>query len=294
MKKLCSMLLVMFLLTGTAFAGGLGGLNGAGSGNSGGGLSGLAATKAYMLPDPCLAFSDEHMMEFGTLYMADYQFSDEYLCDAYFYPYQERTFYTRYATVAKDFGYTMTQTTVDGMAGYSIQRGDGLEALMVPDFNDGMLFLVEKGMDFQLMNILSCTMDGVAYTMTVYGMDNPEFLGNWIIRYWNSSDPINWESFVIGLPKYAKAGDYFEKRQKSAKVEGLTLDYNRFGDTLRLLYGAGYLSDGITNSRDYAVVTVTRRDETPYGTLFAGTFEGRFFGGEHIIEGGTFCGLIEE
>ena len=292
MKRFCILLTaLLILLAGTACAQGLGGLGGLG-GSSGGGLSGLTSGYSGLLPDPCLAIEDHDGV--GTLYMKDYQFSADYVCDAYLYPRQQSKFIGEYTRVLRDFGYTLTETTVDGLAGYSIQCGDGKEALLVTNFEGRMLLLVEKGMDFVLTDVCTVNYNGADYHMALYLTDTPD---NYPHDRWGMTYKVAngyFELLSIDIPKDARTGSCYEIMDESDCFDGLKMDYYRNYKFTELLYDSVtlYRSDGIENSRDYATFTISRVEDTPYGRLIVGTFEGRFYKGDDVFSNGSFSALI--
>lgn len=292
MKKLCIVLLaLMIALTGTALAGGLGGLGG---GTSGGGLNDLTK-KTTLLPDPCLALDDPNMV--GKLYQADYQFSADYLCDAYIYPYLGRKFISDYTEVLRRFGYTIAQTKVDGVDGYSIQRGDGLEALLVLDFDGQTLFLVEKGMDFVLTNVMTCVYNGSATEAYLWFKSTPEkyILNNsWGMTFKGVN--AKFDRLQFDIPDYAKAGDVYEIMTTRDAYEDLKLTmWPKSGNPVTLLYdNASWRQDEINSNRDHAAFEILRLENTELGMLLVGTFEGSFDSGRYEIENGYFSAMIND
>ena len=141
MKKMLSLVLALMLCMACAAASAAGF-----SGLSGGGFSGLSVSGgAEALPDPAKVTDS-----YGTLMQADYAFSSDYLCDAYIYerPRTINAFTDEYFSLCRKAGYTVTETTVDGVNAYSIQADDAHYALLVTNFDGQMLLLVQKGMDF--------------------------------------------------------------------------------------------------------------------------------------------------
>ena len=292
MKKLCAFLLtLMIVLTGTAFAGGLGGLGG---GTTGGGLQGLTSTTT-LLPDPCLALNDPDMV--GKLYQADYQFSEDYLCDAYIYPYLGKGFVSDYTDLLREFGYTLTETTVDGVSGYSIQRGDGLEALLVLNFNGQTLFLVEKGMDFVLTDVMTCVYNGSRTEAYLWLKSTP---GKYILNNsWGMTfQGVNakFDRLEFDIPDYAVAGDIYEIMSTSDAFEDLKLTlWPKSGNPVTLLYDtASWRQDEINSNKDHVTFEIIRLEETSQGTLLVGTFEGGFDSGKYRFEDGTFAAMIND
>lgn len=292
MKKLCAILLaLMLMLTGTAFAGGLGGLGG---GQTGGGFKGLT-TQTTLLPDPCLALVDEDPDMIGKLFQADYQFSEDYLCDAYIYPYLGRKFVAEYTYILEKFGYTMTETKVDGVAGYSIQRGDGLEALLVLDFDGQTLFLVEKGMDFVLTNVMTCVYNGTDTTGYLWLKSTP---GQYVLsNSWGMTfKGVNakFDRLDFDIPDYAAAGDVYEIMSTRDAFEDLKLTlWPKTGNPVALLYdNASWRQDEINSDKDHVTFEVLRLEETEMGMLLVGTFEGTFDSGKYEFEDGSFSAMI--
>lgn len=294
MKKICMLMLaLMIALTGTAFAGGLGGLGG---GTTGGGWDGLTGTTT-LLPDPCLVLVEDDPDMVGKLYQADYQFSEDYLCDAYIYPYLGRKFVSDYTVLLKDFGYTITETKVDGVDGYSIQRGDGLEALLVLDFDGKTLFLVEKGMDFVLTNVMTCVYNGSQTEAYLWLKSTPEkyILNNsWGMTFKGVN--AKFDRLQFDIPDYAAAGDIYEIMSTSDAFEDLKLTlWPKTGNPVTLLYdNASWRQDEINSNKDHVTFEITRLEETSQGMLLVGTFEGSFDSGKYKFEDGQFSAMIND
>lgn len=294
MKKLCVLLLaLMIALTGTALAGGLGGLGG---GTTGGGLDGLISSTT-LLPDPCLAIVEDDPDMVGKLYRADYQFSEDYLCDAYLYPYLGKGFVSKYTSILKDFGYTITETKVDGVDGYSIQRGDGLEALLILNFDGQTLFLVEKGMDFVLTNVMTCSYNGTATKGYLWLKSTP---GKYVLsNSWGMTfKGVNaqFDRLQFDIPDYAVAGDIYEILSTGDAYEDLKLTlWPKTGNPVALLYdNASWRQDEINSNKDHVTFEITRLEETSQGTLVVGTFEGSFDSGKYKFEYGSFSGMVND
>lgn len=293
MKKVCMLLALMIALTGTAFAGGLGGLGG---GTTGGGLDDLIG-KTTLLPDPCLALVEDDPDMVGRLYQADYQFSEDYLCDAYIYPYLGKRFVADYTNVLRKFGYTITQTQVDGVDGYSIQRGDGLEALLVLNFNGETLFLVEKGMDFVLTNVMSCVYNGTNTKGYLWLKSTP---GKYILsNSWGMTfKGVNakFDRLEFDIPDYAVAGDIYEIISTRDAFEDLKMTlWPKSGNPVALLYdNASWRQDEINSDKDHVSFEILRLEETEMGTLLVGTFEGVFDSGRYEFEDGYFSAMIND
>ena len=295
MKKWCVLFLVLVLtLTSTALASGLGGLGGLGGGTSASGGINDLKTRSTLLPDPCLAIDDKAAV--GTLLQADYQFSADYLCDAYVYPRQGQNFASTYSGLLKKFGYTMTETTVDGYKGYSIQNGDGKEALLVLNFDGQTLFLVEKGMDFVLTNVMTCVYNGTptnAYLYLKYTPGKHVLNNSWGMTF--KAVQGKFDNLEFDVPDYARAGDVYEIMSTRDYYEDLKLDlWPKSGNPVTLLYDDITFRriDKIKSNDDFYILTVTRLEETEEGTLLVGTFEGSFDGGRYEFEAGTFAAMI--
>ena len=144
MKKLFSLLICIALLCAAAAAEGLSGLA-----DNSQGLSGLADLMVQPLPDP-----SDMLGTSGTLIRENYQFSEDFLCNAYAYarPGTEDAvdiFLSAYAQQAAQCGYTVSETTVEGVDAYRMDHpSSGAYALLLPNFNGQILLLVEEGMEF--------------------------------------------------------------------------------------------------------------------------------------------------
>jgi len=131
MKKQVAVILalVLSICFVSACASGLSGLN----------IGGQSGLSSATLPDPAKVLDS-----YGKLLQADYAFSEQFLCDAYLYdsPSSISDFMDRYTVVCRKAGYSVTQTEVDGAAGYSIQNGSGVSALLVPNYQGQMLIML--------------------------------------------------------------------------------------------------------------------------------------------------------
>lgn len=279
MKKLFALLLVAMLLVGSAMAGS---------------LDDLLPKPSGLLPDPCLAVRGDDRSFVGKLYRENFVLGTDYVCDAYLYPRVTRSFLGSYTRVLQKFGYTIVETQVDGRDGYSIQCGDGKKALMVPDFNGQMLFLVEKGMDFVLTNVCTVTYNGAEYHMYLYLQDTPE---EYPYTSWGATYKVEnayFETMAISLPKDIRAGSYYDVPAEEDCYTGLKMDYYRNYKFKTLLYDSVPFGrmDAIENSRDYARFSITRVEDTEYGRLIVGTFSCCFDEGEDEFENGWFSMIL--
>lgn len=98
------------------------------------------------LPDPAELVGSE-----GSLLAEDFQYSADYLCDAYLYANPENWdgFFLNYEAMLVESGYTATLTEDGGRVVYRLeQAGTGECALLVPNFQGHMLLLIQQGMAF--------------------------------------------------------------------------------------------------------------------------------------------------
>lgn len=282
MKKLFVLLMTAMLLVSCACAGSLDDLLPASSG---------------LLPDPCLAVRNQYRFV-GQMYRENFTLGTDYHCAAYLYPEVDDSFVSSYAKLAKQYGYTMTETKVDGRDGYSIQNGTGLKALMVPEFQNHMLFLVEKGMDFVLTNVCSFTYNDATYQMALYQYDTPKAYPHdrWKMRYRGENSAF--EQLSVSVPKEVRTGNKFTVKGGEDAYDGLTLAYTETSSyNNRLLledYAVLYRTDCIDGPRDYAKFNITRVEDTPTGKLIVGTFEGCFSNEGEVFEDCCFSALIPQ
>ena len=104
-----------------------------------------AAIPPQPLPDPNEAM-DVGRFEFVA---SNYQFSEDYVCDAYLYDQPEDfdSFLEQYAELALGNRHRMEETTLDGMKAYAFVSYH--TAYLIPDFEPGkMLLLVAEKMEF--------------------------------------------------------------------------------------------------------------------------------------------------
>lgn len=287
MKRSLSLVLALIfcLLCSTAFAAGLSGLGS-------GGLSGLSlGGSSDALPDPA-----EVTEETGSLLQADYAFSGDYLCDAYLYPRPDNTadFIDQYTVVCRKAGYTLNETTVDGARGYSIQSGDGKYALLVPNYEGQMLFLVQKGMTFTPQtrtNYATFTYNNRDYEAEVYFTSEWAFYNAFGVTFKVERAPF--ETLTIYFPQYARSGDEFYVG-KSDFIEGfeISMDHDRWLlNSLQPFYGGR--DDDIESSRDYAQLVLHTVKDTDDGILVEGTFNGSFRSGDVVFEDFVFSAIID-
>lgn len=292
MKKLFVLLLTAMLLMSCAYAGSLEDLL---NQPAGGSLDDLIEAPSGLLPDPCLANSKDPTFV-GELYRENFTLGTDYVCDAYLYPRVSNSFVSSYTRVLQKFGYTMTETTVDGRDGYSIQCGDGLEALMITDFNGKMLFLVEKGMDFVLTNVCTVTYNGADYHMYLYLQTTPS---SYPYDSWGGTYKVEnayFERLALDFPKDVRSGSFYDVPAEAACYDGLKMDYYRNYNFKTLLYDnvTLYRTDAIDSSRDFATFSISRVEDTEYGRLIVGTFEARFSSGDDEFENGSFSMMISD
>lgn len=104
----------------------------------------LAATGGEVLPDP-----SEALGQAGALLREDYLFSTDYLCDAYVYlpPEDASAFLDQYEAIVRDSGFDISPCVADGQDAYRIESPvSGLYALLFPEYEGRLLFLVQDGM----------------------------------------------------------------------------------------------------------------------------------------------------
>ena len=251
-----------------------------------GGLDGLKPTGGKALPDPA-----EVTGKSGMLYSADYAFADDYLCDAYTYEPAGSTlsFMDDYTVLCRKAGFSVTATLVDGLDGYSIQDGSGLYAMLVPEFGDQMLLLVQKGMNFELkkkVNYATCVYNDREYELTLYGTELSNYFKWFSITFAVERAPF--EHITIYFPEYTRSGDaYYSDKTKKAKGFGVNLD----DMNIELLRPEGL--DHINGTMDYASLEIHKLEDVDEGILIEGVFDGCFNKGEMVFRDFVFSAIVE-
>lgn len=286
MKRCFALFLALLLLLSAApaFAAGLSGLGG-------GGLSGLVSDKNEPLPDP-----SEALDELGSLLMADYAFSEDYLCDAYVYnrPGSVNTFIDKYTQLCRNAGYSVAETTVDGAAGYMIKNSSDPYALLVTDFEGQMLLLVEKGMDFtpeKRTNYATCLYNGRECELEVVDTGTWAFVNAYEIMFKAKSAPFKY--LTLYFPQYARSGDEFNV-DKNSFIEGFEVSLNNDGwlvSSQQKYYGGR--DDEIESGKDFGRLEITTLEDTDDGLLVEGLFSGSFNKGALVIEDFVFSAILD-
>jgi len=256
------------------------------------GLAGLKGASAPSLPDPEAVLSAK-----GSLLQADYQFSEDFLCDAYLYAYAGKDV-LRYLAAAQQAGFETSAETVDGQAGHVIALGE-LKALLVPEFEGGLLLLGEKGMAFdgakeqtasekpaptaapqaeaEKDEYVTMTHNGrtCECTSPLYS-NGREPLHNayniWLTPHGSKITSINFT-----IPQYAKSGDSFVvwKDQAITGLEFYVAEDNSFGQYYVSDMGS-FHSQGFAASTDYYVLKVDSLELKGGVTVIEGTIRARF------------------
>ena len=286
MKKFFALFiaLTLCLSCAAAHAAGLSGLGG-------GGLDGLIVSGNHPLPDP-----SEALGELGELLQADYAFAQDYICDAYIYsrPSSVSSFIDKYTQLCRSAGYTLSQTTVDGAAGYSIQNGSGEYALLVTDFDGMMLLLVQKGMDFtpeKRTNYATCLYNGRECELTVSRTDTWAFVNAYNIMFKAQQAPFKYINLYF--PQYARSGDEFYV-DKNSFIEGfeVSLDNETWLVSSQQKYYGGR-DDEIESSKDFGHLVITTLKDTEDGILVEGKLSGSFGKGSTVIEDFVFSAVLD-
>lgn len=281
-KTILSLILALCLCVSASFA--------AAAGLAG--LRGDAVVAADGLPDPALAMEGVY----ATLLQKDYQFSESYICTAYTYPMPRsmQSFLNDYQEIAARSGYSVESQTIDGTQGYIVRDGGGLYAMLIPYFENKLLFLVHNGMDFALaerQNYMTITYNGEDYTFTgISGRINAEALNTYSMIFQND-DTLNdreLSQLTIEIPTDVAAGTELYVHGKLI-IKGFYMWMNTYEKlVMDYLTHYGNRRDAIDNAKDYALLTVTEKTVTSDGTLIKGKFEGRFSSGQKVFENGQF------
>ncbi|MBR3763906.1 MAG: hypothetical protein IKK57_05055 [Clostridia bacterium] len=281
MKRFLALILAVLLMAActTASASGLAGLLG-------------GTTTAQPVPDPVKVTG-----AYGSLLAENYQFSADYLCDAYVYakPDDVREFVNMYTVSCRQAGYSVTAATIDGAQAYTIQRGDGSYACLFPDYGGQMLLLIQKGMTFELQsrtNYATIIYNNLAYELEMWSAEEWLWFDAWNLYFKCDRGVIKY--IQITLPRAAVSGDEYYVSGKD-HVEGFSLMLDMEKELLGInapLFGVR--SDAIENSRDYAHVVVHTVRDVEGGVLIEGEFNGSFDKGTIIIEDFIFSAIVEK
>lgn len=288
MKKLFALLLALSLCLACAAASAAG-LSGLG----GGGLAGLGGGSTdEPMPDPSKVLDS-----YGQLLQADYAFAEDYLCDAYVYerPSNTSDFIDRYTTACRKAGYSVTETTVDGAAGYSIQNGSGTYALLVPDFDGQLLLLVQKGMDFDYQertNYAACVYNNRDYELSVFSTDDYASTNSYSISFKAERAPFKY--IDIYFPQHARSGDVFSvSGQKYIEGFEASLDNSRWLVSSVEGLTSNYRYDDIDpKSDDFATLELYTVKETDDGLLVEGCFNCTCDSGDTVFEDFVFSAVV--
>lgn len=282
MKRFLALILAAMLVAGcgVASATGLAGL-----------LGGMTTT-TEPVPDPAVVNG-----VYGSLLAADYQFSADYLCDAYVYasPDDVRDFVDMYTVRCRQAGYTMTAATIDGANAYTIQNGDGSYACLFPEYGGQMLLLIQKGMSFELKqrtNYATIIYNNRAYELELWKAEEWAWFDAWELYFKCDRGVIKYVQ--ITLPRSAVSGDEY-RVSGSGHVEGFSLMLDMEKELLSInepLFGVR--SDAIENSGDYAHVVVHTVRDVEGGVLIEGEFNGVFDRGSIVIEDFIFSAIVED
>jgi len=284
-KALAFILSIILCFSCSALASGFGGLGINTSGTSG---------SAAMLPDPAEVMDEVY----GTLINSSYEFTAGYFCDVYAYekPRNIDSVVNSYSGLCRDAGYTVTETIVEGQTGYTIQNGDGLYAILFPDVNGQMLFMVQNGMAFSpktRINYAVLTYNGRTYEYTIdkLGSDYIYSFGDvysWqFICHAEGNSPFSYLSFEI--PVGVTAGtEYYITEDSDVPGFGLSAASTSL---LNPLDESEYFLRGYD---DYAYLVITRSEETDRGLLLEGVFSCSLDEGDVVFENLTFSVLLRE
>ncbi|MBR5288761.1 MAG: hypothetical protein IKU34_09275 [Clostridia bacterium] len=289
MKKLFALLIALSLCFACAAASAAG-LTGLG----GGGLSGLGGgASAEPMPDPSKVLDT-----YGQLLQADYAFAEGYICDAYVYerPSDVTGFIDSYTTVCRKAGYTVTATTVDGAAGYSVQNNSDLRALLVPNFDGQLLLLVQKGMEFDYQertNYATCIYNNRDYNLTVSSTGEWASVNAYSIMFKAERAPFKYISLYF--PQHARSGDvYSVSGQKYIEGFEVSLDNKRWLVSSVEGLTSNYRYDDINpKSKDYATLELYTVKNTEDGLLVEGCFNCRCNNGDTVFEDFVFSAILE-
>lgn len=281
MKKFLALILAV-LLTAVCSAASATGLAG---------LLGGTQTTAEPVPDPAAVTG-----AYGSLLAENYQFSADYLCDAYVYAKPtDRSFIDQYTVRCRQAGYTVTAATIDGAKAYTIQNGDGSYACLFPDYSGQMLLLIQKGMNFELQtrtNYATIIYNNRAYELELWSADEWLAFDAWELYFKCDRGVIKY--IQITLPRYAVSGDeYYVSGTSHVKGFSLMLDMEKtLVDINEPLFGVR--RDAIDNSRDYAHVVIHTVRDVEGGVLIEGEFNGSFERGTIVIEDFIFSAIVEK
>lgn len=110
------------------------------------GIEGLIPpSSSGALPDP-----GDVLGKNGVVLQADYPYSPNYICTAYTFPLPNdwNAFLSAYTALLKAAHYEISPAMEDGKQVYLIEDSRHRLAMLVPNFQGSLLFLVERGMDY--------------------------------------------------------------------------------------------------------------------------------------------------
>ena len=236
-----------------------------------------------VLPDPA-----ELLGEDGTLYAEDYNFAPDFVGSVYTYDLPDDGFLEAYTAQAEANGFTVTETTVEDYAAYSLEN-DGLTALLLPDYEGLMMLMVENGMVF------GEPLPDYYVRMTYNGRDiltdKMEFMRSYDayqykFEYFDfEKDPSHMQ---MRFPKSMSAGDDYTWTPDSTpeylylSVNDILLDYQSF---TRMGEWGG--------SDDFFQLKIVTKEETPQGLVIEGRFSGILDYASITIENGSFRILVK-
>ncbi len=256
------------------------GAQAAGLSGLGGGLSGLSELVSA-LPDPADALGVS-----GSLFQADYAFSPDLTCDAYLYAHKSADV-DAYLSAAQAAGYTAAADKIDGYDGYYL-TGGGYTAVLVPQFRNQLLLMVQKGMPFGENAAQPASADAEGeYVRLTYNGKTYDCTSN---MYLNRREPLHnayeihltpqrckISSISFTIPDYAQDGDSFTawKDHSVTGVEFYVAEDDSYGKFYVSDVGPIY-SEGFAASTDYYVLKTESVELDGGVTVITGTIRARF------------------
>ena len=298
MKKWIALVLCLLLTPCAAMAAGLSGL----TGTANTGISGLMDTgMSAALPDPAAALGST-----GTLFREHYEFVQGHFFTVYSYanPVSESKFINEYSALAQKAAYTVTASQIpemEGLSGFSVQRGDGKTAYLAINVQGQMLFMVEEGMDYVQQtrtNYIAFDFMGEHIDLSGVYTSKSEMLGYYI----HSDEDVGrtgFSDFKLTFPLTANTGksyyvtkeafiDDFSIEMKNAKHRKVDFISPYTDSDFSIGVRIKTRADLIFDDKDFAYLSIDSLEETGDSIRVKGTLEGRFQKGDFEIKNGVF------
>ncbi len=259
------------------------------------------------LPDPGVSLGQA-----GQLYQSDFEYENGTVYDTYLYakPATLDDFIAAYKAAAEEAGYTVTEGAESGNKALLISDGNE-KAILLVDYQGYMFFMVPKGLDFVLAatveatpapelkyNYMSMDYNGRHYESLVNKTNarRSTILGQYDQFFSFRGAPF--DTFMIFWPDSAVVGNKYTVRQTDGSTNGpdSSVAITVYQDDTRLINNSRFWLIFYSNGLDdYFTLTITRAEETEYGFVYEGTFEGKMGSDSDkpiVIENGFFTTFV--